>query len=653
VAPATAAPLGYTGTVETGPDWPDKHLALMVVGESYEDSLQAPYDFDIRDHGVAFDAEGLPAGLSLATVGNRTLRVYGTPTSSDALALTITWYGTEGDKATLSFTGTVESATSPTITTLSTADFARPSAISLSASVVGNPATADALTGTVEFYSGATLIGSGTLGSGGVATANGVITGAAAGTFATITAKYLGNASYDSSTSAGTSVLLYTSTATGVAQRNGQPSSGVVVALLSTSGSTIVDSVTTGSDGAFTLDPGAITSRGLAESLYYVRATYPDGAVTHFVSGGAADTGMDDATSVGPATLWHTTLTINHSVAPVWTDTTLATPRQASAYSGSVAASSPTAVSYTVTSGFLPNGLSLDDETGEVSGTPDCALLARGVARGASSGADPCDYDFTITASNGFGSVSHQFQGTLLPAGIAPTWTDSSLGDFEVGTTVTDGVAAAGDPTIVYSVTTGTLPAGLSLSSTSGAISGVPTTAGPYEFTITASNDYGSVTADFDGDVAAKPEISLTLDFAAGTRLEDASSTIGADGLKVGSTYTLTMHSTPVVLYTGIIGPTGGFTWNVALPANTPAGAHRLVLSGIAPDGSTMTATAWFSLLADGTIGAVSYTGPVAYGSPLALAVTGADASMPLALGSGLLVLGGIMLLSTRRKRRA
>ena len=73
------------------------------------------------------------------------------------------------------------------------------------------------------------------------------------------------------------------------------------------------------------------------------------------------------------------------------------------------------------------------------------------------------------------------------------------------------------------------------------------------------------------------------------------------------------------------------------------------MLSGIAPDGSTLTATAWFTLLADGTIGAVSYTGPLAYGT---LALTGADPALPLAIGSGLLLLGSLMLLRTRREQR-
>jgi len=644
-APAQAASTGYTGTA-VGPDWPDKHLALFVVGESYTDQLEAPFDFDDRDHGVAFEAAGVPAGITITLEGNRTLKFTGTPTSTEPLAMAIYWYGTEGYVATLHFEGEVEASTSPTTTTLSTADFAVASSVGLSATVVGNPATAELPSGTVEFYSGATLIGSGTVGAGGVATATGVISGSTPGDSVTITAKYLGDSNYTSSTSAGTSVLLYVPTASGVVQRNGQAVAGVTVALLSSSDNSVVTSVVAGSGGAFTLNPGAVTSLALAERLYYVRATYPGGAVAYFVSGGAADTALADATTSGPAKLWNTSLVINHSVAPVWTDTTLATPRQESAYSDFVAASSPTAVSYEVTSGILPNGLSLDEETGEVSGTPTCALLARGMS-------DACHYEFTITADNGYGSVTHDFSGTLLPAGVKPTWTDEAIGDLQVGASVNDGVAASGDPTIVYSVTAGTLPAGLTLSTSTGAISGSPTTAGPYEFTITAANDYGTITADFDGDVAAKPEIELTLDFAAGTKLEDASSTIGAEGLKIGSTYTLTMHSTPVVLYTGIIGPTGGFTWNVALPADTPAGAHSLVLSGIAPDGTTMTATAWFTLLEDGTIGAVSYSGPLAYGSPLALAVTGADPSMPLAFGSALLVLGSLMLLRTRRRQHA
>ena len=155
--------------------------------------------------------------------------------------------------------------------------------------------------------------------------------------------------------------------------------------------------------------------------------------------------------------------------------------------------------------------------------------------------------------------------------------------------------------------------------------------------------------------MAAKPALELILDFEAGTSIEDADSTISADGLEVGSTYTLTMFSTPRVLYTGTVGGSGGFSWVVSLPADTPVGAHTLVLTGIAADGTPMTATAWFSLRANGTIGAISYSAPVAaFVEPgSALAATGSDPASATFAAAMLLLLGAGALALARRRRTA
>ena len=75
---------------------------------------------------------------------------------------------------------------------------------------------------------------------------------------------------------------------------------------------------------------------------------------------------------------------------------------------------------------------------------------------------------------------------------IAPTITTVSLPDGTVGTAYSQTLEATGDATITWSLASGsTLPDGLTLS-TDGKISGTPTTAGSYNFTVTAANDSGS-----------------------------------------------------------------------------------------------------------------------------------------------------------------
>ena len=274
---------------------------------------------------------------------------------------------------------------------------------------------------------------------------------------------------------------------------------------------------------------------------------------------------------------------------------------------------------------------------------------------GTPTAAGPFSFVLKVDAGEGWFYLSFDGEVASAAVGVPPSWTDQILPAFTLSVPVDDGVKADGDGTITYSVSHGELPAGLTLSATTGAITGTPTAAGAYEFEITAASGSGHVTAAFSGTVfsgtvfsgtvAAASAIDLVLDVTPGAQLADAASTISANGLKIGSEYTLTMHSTPVVLYRGIIGPTGGFAWTVALPANTPVGAHRLVLSGVAPDGSTMTAEAWFTLLANGTIGAISYTGP------LALADTGAEATPAVVAGGSLLAIGVLLTVFGGRHR--
>lgn len=82
--------------------------------------------------------------------------------------------------------------------------------------------------------------------------------------------------------------------------------------------------------------------------------------------------------------------------------------------------------------------------------------------------------------------------GATSGSGVAPTITSTSpLPDGTVGTAYSQTLTAAGDATITWSVTSGSLPAGLSLSS-GGAITGTPTTAGTSTPTMTATNSTGS-----------------------------------------------------------------------------------------------------------------------------------------------------------------
>ena len=92
------------------------------------------------------------------------------------------------------------------------------------------------------------------------------------------------------------------------------------------------------------------------------------------------------------------------------------------------------------------------------------------------------------------------------PPSYPPSWSDNTLAGFTATVVYSDGVSATNmSYSGSYSVSAGSLPAGISLNSSSGAVTGTPTTVGAYSFTITASNSYGSVSQAFSGSVAAAP----------------------------------------------------------------------------------------------------------------------------------------------------
>lgn len=70
----------------------------------------------------------------------------------------------------------------------------------------------------------------------------------------------------------------------------------------------------------------------------------------------------------------------------------------------------------------------------------------------------------------------------------SPEFTSSTPPAGTVGAPYSHTVTASGTPTPTYTVTNGTLPAGLALDSATGVISGIPVTSGPSTVTITAAN---------------------------------------------------------------------------------------------------------------------------------------------------------------------
>ena len=93
----------------------------------------------------------------------------------------------------------------------------------------------------------------------------------------------------------------------------------------------------------------------------------------------------------------------------------------------------------------------------------------------------------------------------------APTITTTSLSDGTVGTAYSQPLAADGTTPITWSIESGgTLPTGLSLNESTGAITGTPTAAGTYNFTVKAENSYGSDSKQFSLTIDPKQTVSVT-----------------------------------------------------------------------------------------------------------------------------------------------
>ena len=147
-------------------------------------------------------------------------------------------------------------------------------------------------------------------------------------------------------------------------------------------------------------------------------------------------------------------------------------------------ASGTAPVTFVVFSGSLPAGLSLAGATGVISGTPAAPV-------GMSS--------FTIRATDANGLIADRVLWiTVTGVGPGPltVTAPATLPAGTQGSPYTTGLSASGGaPPYTWSISAGTLPAGLTLNGSIGQIAGIPTTAGtPPSFTVQVTDSL-SVTA--------------------------------------------------------------------------------------------------------------------------------------------------------------
>ncbi|MCL1798053.1 MAG: putative Ig domain-containing protein [Eggerthellaceae bacterium] len=238
-----------------------------------------------------------------------------------------------------------------------------------------------------------------------------------------------------------------------------------------------------GSTSTWTVSSGSLP-KGLALTSYGTISGTPTTAGTSTFTVKATN-------QEGSATKQFSIKVVAAPVKPTITTTSLAGATVGKAYSQKLTASGDTPITWTLSSGSLPKGLSLASN-GTISGTPS--------AVGSST--------FTVKAKNSVGEVTKQF--TIKVDALKPTITTTSLADATVGKTYSQKLAASGTAPITWTLSSGALPKGLKIA-TDGTISGTPTVVGSSTFTVKAANSAGNVTKSLTIKVvAAKPAITTT-----------------------------------------------------------------------------------------------------------------------------------------------
>ncbi|MBI4548082.1 MAG: putative Ig domain-containing protein [Ignavibacteriae bacterium] len=554
-----------------------------TVGTSYSQTLSAsggtsPYTFAVTS-GV------LPAGLSLSSSGI----ISGTPTTVGSFTFTVTATDAQNCTGNRSYTLTIDC---PTITIT-------PSTLPNGTVGLSYSQTLTASGGTSPYTFSVT---GGSLPPGLTLSSSGLLSG---------TPTTVGNFSF-------------TVTATDTQNCTGSQSYTVVIncptitvnpATLpsGTVGTAYTQTITaTGGTSPYTF---SVTSGAVPSGLSLSSSGVLSGTPTSVGNFSFTVTATDDQGCTGVRSY---TLTINCPTITL-SPSSLPNGTVGSSYNQTITASGGTApYSFNLTSGTLPDGIGLSS-SGILSGTPT----------------ETGSFTFTITATDAQGcSGSKSYSLTI----DCPVITLSSLSNGTVGIPYSQTITASnGTPPYTFSVTGGTLPTGLSLSS-SGVLSGTPTTEGTFTFTVTATDAQGCTGSQSYSLTMSCPTITLS-GLPNGTVGTPYSETITASGGTAPYTFSQAGGTLPTGLSLssgGVLSGTptasGSFSFTVTVTdANGCTGSQSYTLMMNCPS-ITISPTS----LPNGTVGiAYSQTLTASGGtSPHTFAVTGGSIPDGLTLSS-------------------
>lgn len=377
----------------------------------------------------------------------------------------------------------------------------------------------------------------------------------------------------------------------------------------------------------YSIEPGPGLPPGLSMSSSGLVSGTPTAAGSYTFS-----LRYDDNTSIstGGEHFVVQSVTIVVAAAPVIVVNPASVPNAAVgvAYSQTFTGSGGTApYTFVVSAGALPAGLALNGTTGALTGTP--------TAGGS--------FNFTIEARD-----ANNFPGTRAYTLVAsaptilvspPTLPGGTVGAaYSQTITASGGTVGAG---YAFAVTAGALPTGLTLSST-GALSGTPTTGGTFNFTVTAT-DSSTGTGPYTGSraytlvIAAAPvanAVSATVAYGSGANAITLNITGGAPtsvAVAAPAAHGTAIASGTSITYQPVAGYAGpdSFTYTATNAAGTSAPATvtitvaNPIISVTASAPLTAQTGVPYSQTFTWSGGAAPYSGYSVAGLPAGLAITG------------------------------
>ncbi len=245
----------------------------------------------------------------------------------------------------------------------------------------------------------------------------------------------------------------------------------------------------TGGTAPFTwsIDSGSLPSGlGLATGTGVISGTPLSPGSSTFVVRVTDQNGSQDRTSLTIAIVAALSITTD---APL-TGAVVGTP-----YAQALSASGGTSpYQWTLVDSALPAGLALDANSGRISGTPSAVGLV----------------NFSIQVTDAARRTATKSYSIDVTTALTIT-TNAPLVKGVLGSAYRQALAAVGGNSLRWSISSGALPAGIAIEATSGLLSGTPTAAGSFDFTVSASDLRQATTKAFNitVDLPAAPAIAI------------------------------------------------------------------------------------------------------------------------------------------------